>query len=182
MCPLRSGALRTVTRWWTRACDEKTLPSRHHIDLNEIRRVLDRVWLVEYVVEEEAYRYRLAGEHINATFGFSLRGKYLQDVIEPHMLPTVMHRFDHVLRGPGAVHATGRVYSRVDWHREGERLILPLADDERTPTHLFGVTDYWSSNVENTNAPSPPEWMEENFLSLDEVRRWRQALAADPVR
>ncbi|MFP3325811.1 PAS domain-containing protein, partial [Planococcus sp. SIMBA_160] len=85
------------------------------------------LWLIEHEPADDAFRYRLAGESINATFGFSLRGKRLDEVAEPHILATVRARFLHVLNTPGAVHATGRVYARTGRYREGERIVLPLA-------------------------------------------------------
>lgn len=175
-CPLRSPVLRDVARWWVRARTQDRLPSRHGIDPAAIRLALPYVWLLEHLPEDGDFRYRLAGEHVNATFGFSLRGKRLGEAVEPHMLATVRARCEHALKTPGAVHVTGRVYMSAGRHREGERLILPLADDGVTPSHLLGVTDYGNGQI--FNSQPPPEYMDETFLTLVDVVGWWDALNA----
>jgi hypothetical protein len=163
---------------WIAACRAACLPRRDGIDLYAIRFALPYVWLVEYLPDEDAFRYRLAGEHVNATFGISLRGKYLADIIEPNLLDTVRQRYLHTLKTPGAVHATGRVYSRTGRHREGERLILPISDGGEEATHLLGVTDYGTSDQLQPEPP-PPTYMHEEFLRLADVLAWREPLEAD---
>lgn len=150
------------------------LPSRKEIDLNAIKRALPHVWLVEHLPEDDGFRYRLAGEHVNAVFGFSLRGKRLHEIIEPHMLDIVRARYLHTLKTPSAVFCAGRVYMRVGGYREGERLILPLSDDGVNGTHLLGVTDYGRGRRESWE--QPPEYMDESFLEIDDVLPWRASL------
>ncbi|WP_027289004.1 PAS domain-containing protein [Rhodovibrio salinarum] len=178
-CPIQSSALRAVARWWISAYTPDRLPSRREIDLDAIRHALPYVWLVEHVPDDESFRYRLSGEHVNVVFGFSLRGKRLCDIIEPHMLDTVRQRYLHVLNTPGVVYAVGRVYMRIGGYREGERLILPLSDDGVKATHLFGVTDYGGGRRENWE--QPPEYMDERFLEIDDVRAWGPALSLDDM-
>jgi hypothetical protein len=126
------------------------------------------------VPEDDDFRYRLAGEHVNAVFGSSLRGKRLSDIIEPHLLDTVREHYLHVLNTPGVVYAIGQVYMRIGGYREGERLILPLSDDGVKGTHLVGVTDY--SRGRRDDWEKPPEDMDERFLEIDDVLGWQAAL------
>ena len=184
-CPLRSHPLRAVARWWVQTYQAGEIPSRRQIDHSALRYALPYIWLVEYLQDRDAFRYRLAGEHVNDTFGYSLRGKLLSDVIEPHMLATVRTRYTHALTTPGAVHATGRVYARTGRFREGERLILPLADDGGAATHLLGVTVYHAYGPIESQAPTadvPPEHMDESFLTIQDVLSWRDALTGDLPR
>jgi hypothetical protein len=150
------------------------LPSRREIDPNAIRRALPYVWLVEHLHDDNGFRYRLAGEHVNGVFGFSLRGKRLSDIIEPHMLETVRARYLHALKTPGVVYCVGRVYMRIGGYREGERLILPLSDDGVNGTHLLGVTDYGGGRRDDWE--QPPEYMDEQFLKIDDALTWRDAV------
>lgn len=175
-CPLTSAALRDVAGWWLSAYTSGHIPSRKEVDLNSIQQALPYVWLIEHL-SDDGFRYRLAGEHVNAVFGFSLRGKRLRDIIEPHMLDTVRARFLHTLNEPGVVYASGRVYMRVGGYREGERLILPLSDDGVNGTHLFGVTDYGRGRRENWK--HLPEYMDERFLKIEDVLAWRTELGVD---
>ena len=174
MCPLRSPALRALACWWLGAYRPGRLPSRKEIDLNAIQRALPYVWLIEHLSEDDAFRYRLAGEHVNGVFGYSLRGKRLSDIIEPHMEQVVRTRLLHVLNTPGVVYAVGRVYMRIGGYREGERVILPLSDDGVKGTHLFGVTDYGEGRRDDWDKPT--EYMDESFLEIDDVLAWRAAL------
>jgi hypothetical protein len=173
-CPLTSSALRAVARWWLSTYTPGRLPHRNEIDLDAIKLALPYVWLIEHIPEDDAFRYRLAGEHVNGVFGSSLRGKYLGEIIEPHMLDTVRDRFLHTLKTPGVVYAVGRVYMRIGGYREGERLILPLSDDGVTGTHLFGVTDYGGGRRDGW--AKPPEYMDERFLRIDDVLAWQASL------
>lgn len=177
-CPLTSSALRDVARWWLSAYRPGRLPSRNEINVHAIKLALPYVWLIEHLPDEDGFRYRLSGEHVNEVFGYSLRGKRLRDIIEQHMLQTVRTRFLHVLNTPGVVYAVGRVYMRIGGYREGERLILPLSDNGVTGTHLFGVTDYGGGRRDSWD--EPPEYMEERFLQIDDVLAWRSELKVCP--
>ena len=150
------------------------LPSRNEIDLHAIKLALPYVWLIEYLPEDDGFRYRLAGEHVNCVFGYSLRGKRLREIAEPNILDKVRAGFLHVLNTPGVVYAVGPVYMRIGGYREGERLILPLSDDGVTGTHLFGVTDYGRGRRDDWE--KPPEYMDERFLEIADVLAWRDAL------
>ncbi|MBK1669721.1 hypothetical protein CKO28_16905 [Rhodovibrio sodomensis] len=174
ICPLTSSALRAVALWWLSAYTAGRLPNRSEIELNAIKLALPYVWLIEHIPREDAFRYRLAGEHVNGVFGYSLRGKHLREIIEPHMLDTVRDRFLHTLKTPGVVYAVGRVYMRIGGYREGERLILPLSDDGVTGTHLLGVTDYGRGHRDDWE--KPPEYMDERFLRIEDVLAWRASL------
>ena len=173
-CPLTSSAVRSVARWWFSAYQSGHLPSRNEIDLHAIKLALPYVWLIEYLPEDDGFRYRLAGEHVNGVFGYSLRGKRLREIAEPNILDKVRAGFLHVLNTPGIVYAVGRVYMRIGGYREGERLILPLSDDGVTGTHLFGVTDYGQGRRDDWE--KPPEYMDERFLEIADVLAWRDAL------
>lgn len=178
-CPLVSPALQEVARWWISNYEpDRALPSRGDIDHFALRHTLPHLWLVEYLPDDETFRYRLAGEHVNGVFGQSLRGKVLADFLEPHILPTVRERFLHVQRTPGAVYAVGRVYMHAGRYREGERLILPLSDDGIAVTHLLGVTDYGAGYLQSAEPP-PPDYMDEVFLTIEDLLAWRSTLIPD---
>ena len=133
--PPKAPELRQVAAWWLAARGNRRLPDRCDLDPVDLGPLLPYIWLIEVLPEHEscAYRYRLGGQHIEDTFGFSLRGKLLNEVIEPHVYGMVQRRCDHVVKGPGVCHVAGRVYMHVGLYREGERLILPLGPDDAGP-------------------------------------------------
>lgn len=178
VCPLASLQLRAVARWWIRAYREHGIPSRHRVDPLALKSALPCLWLLEYEPQADRFRYRLAGEAVNETFGFSLRGRYLEDIIEAHMLRTVRARLLHTLTTPGAVHAINRVHARGGRFREGERLILPLAETGAQATHVLGATDYFAVGRQDSPQPSR-EYRQDTFLELADVLAWRDALEDD---
>lgn len=177
-CPLLSPHVRTVARWWIQAYRTDGLPSRHRIDVFVLRRALPFLWLMTYEPRDDTFRYRLAGEAINATLGVPLRGKRVEEVVEPSMLETVQTRLRHALDTPGAVHAIGWIHARSGRFREGERLILPLAETGAATTHLLGVTAYFAAGAGAASA-GPAGHMDERFLTIADVLEWRESLAAD---
>jgi hypothetical protein len=176
-CPLTSSAVRDVARWWLQTYDSGTIPSRCGIDLTRIRRALPFIWLVEYQRDADDFRYRLAGEHVNDVFGRSLRGRDLREVIAPAKLDEVYKRFRYVVDTPGGVHCLGRVYMHIGTYREGERLILPLADDGDSVTHLLGVTNY--RRAARSVDPARPDDMDETYVTLPALHAWHPQLRSD---
>lgn len=151
------------------------MPRRGDLDPLAFPSLLSHIWLLEYVASRNIYIYRLAGEHINEIFGFSLRGKSLSQVIPEDMLEIVRNRFEHVRRAPGACHAKGCVYLRVGRYRSGERLILPLADENGVPGYILGATIYRIEESPAGSRPCKPE-MQETKLSLGELAAWEPEL------
>lgn len=175
-CPLSSPILCTLARWWIASYEDGALPKRREIDVSAIRSTLPHIWLVAYFPDTDEFYYRLAGERVNDTFGFSLRGKRLDQVVGAHILETARAHYHHVLQTPGAVHARGRVYSQSGRHCDGERLALPLADDNGTPKFIIGATEYGRQSLYGQRGVAAED-LHEELLSLDDVLAWGPALA-----
>ena len=133
---------RKVWRWWSGVTFDLGRPPRHNeIDPGAFIRTLHKVWLVEWLAETDSFRYRLAGEDINRTHGFSLKDKFLDDVIPAETRPQIAAAWRRVLAEPAVSYQTGYIYLNGQTVRKGERLLLPiLSNSTDSPAFLLGIT------------------------------------------
>lgn len=158
--------------WWLRQSEAGRVPERSYLDAFALRGALPYVWLVAYEAESGIYRHRLAGEHVNDTFGFSLRGRTLADIYPASELENVTAAFEFVRTRPGVVYAEGQVYCQIGKHRYGERLMLPISDTSGAVRFVLGATDYGFGFRRRHPRPVPDE-MVEYYLGLAELDHWR---------
>ena len=134
--------VRAVWRWWSDATANAGRPPRRlEIDPSAFLLALSKVWLVEWEAETDSFRYRLSGEDINRTHGRSLKGKTIREVFPPASQERVDSAWRQVLSQPAVAHQLGNIYEDDQTTRHGERLTLPIFDDEGlTARYVFGVT------------------------------------------
>lgn len=164
---------RQVWRWWSGTTFELGRPPRHNeIDPGAFIRALHKLWLVEWLARNDSFRYRLAGEEINRTHGFSLRGKGLAEVIPNNETrPQIEGAWRRVLAEPAVSYQTGYIYLNGQTVRKGERLVLPiLANESDTPTFLLGITSLAKAReLELMEAESPEPDYTHDFFPLKEL-------------
>lgn len=119
---------------------ERPMPSRREIDPLALGPVLPFIWLSDYEPDKGTFRYRLAGEEVNAVFGSRITGKLLSEIVKGQRFTTVNQLFLRVVTEGMALHAEGPVYRCTDRMTFGERLVLPLSSDGETADGLVGVT------------------------------------------
>ncbi len=135
--------LREVARYWLGLRGARALPARRDLDpLALSAPILPRLWIVDCEAGGTCFRFRLAGEEINATFGFPVRGLTLADAFPDRLRASVQARFERIAREACGCHCVGTVYVENERNGHGERLILPLSEDGRSVTQLLGVTHY----------------------------------------
>lgn len=136
--------VRQVWRWWSGVTLNAGRPPRRiEIDPGAFLQALHKVWLVEWVAELDSFRYRLAGEDINRTHGFSLKGKTVAEIFAPAARERVDTAWREVLGRPAVGYQLGKIYEDEQTVRQGERLVLPiLADEGSTAGYLLGVTSH----------------------------------------
>lgn len=135
--------LRLINLWHAARDGGAGLPRKSRIDAVDLggAGLLAQIWLVERQPDRRLV-YRLAGEEINAVFGRSIAGLTLDDLIEPEDAAVVSRRWHRLLDDGLVLHAIGDVYSDAGRLFSGERVVLPLTDDDGLPCFLIGVTDY----------------------------------------
>jgi hypothetical protein len=141
---VRAPKLRRLINLWHVARDgDAGMPRKARIDPIDLARagLLPQIWLVERQPDRRLV-YRLAGEEINAVFGRSVAGAALEDLIERSQAEMVVGRWNRVLDEALVMHAVGEVYSDAGNLYSGERVVLPLADEQGAPMFLIGATEY----------------------------------------
>lgn len=116
------------------------MPSRQDIDALRLGPVLPFIWLSDFEAAHNTFRYRLAGEEVNAVFGTRITGLLLSDLVKGARFEAVNSLFLRVIDEGLALHAEGPVYRCTDRMTLGERLVLPLSSDGEVADGLVGVT------------------------------------------
>lgn len=155
---------------------ERSMPSRRDIDPLSLGPVLPFIWLSDYEADYGTFRYRLAGEEVNAVFGSRITGKLLSEIVKGQRFVNVNQLFLRVITEEIALHAEGPVYRCTDRMTLGERLVLPLSSDGRTADGLIGVTVRGES-VDLSSDTAQQEQKYE-FVPLD---RLTPELSSDPL-
>lgn len=161
--PLQAGSLdiiaeprlRRLAEYWQALRAGRLMPARRDIDPLDIPWALPHLFLIDCVSDAGPgadggrwrYRYRLAGEEIEAVFRsvtgrHSLRNVWLDEMLTPETLLPVMARWRPLPERGCVVYMQGMVYRIADSFACGGRIMLPLADTPGGPvTGLIGATD-----------------------------------------
>ncbi|MGD1875996.1 MAG: PAS domain-containing protein [Kiloniellaceae bacterium] len=125
---------------WLAAGYDDRPPSRSDLTPDAMPRILSDIWLMDYEPEGARLRYRLAGENIRARYDYPLVGKCLDEILAAEARDKVLRYFRACVEKPAVSSGVGRLYHEWDRPGYGERLLLPLLDDNGLPQGLVGIT------------------------------------------
>ena len=140
--------LQRIASYWMSKRADRPMPERGDIDPTEIPWALSRLFIADYERDADVYRYRLAGNEIEAVFRkflghSSMRGATFQDILPPDNAALVVNRWRPLDQRGDIVYMRGLVYLAAESAAVGARLLLPLgADENGLPTGVFGYTEY----------------------------------------
>lgn len=137
---VKHKVLRRLVAYWFDKRSERSMPSRRDIDPVEIPWALSSIWLCDYQPVDRRFRYRLAGEQINAFWGYNIGGRYLDEIVPARRLNEAHQCLAAASEGPSIVHDFGRIYMQDEVFATSERIILPLSDDGREVNGLLGAS------------------------------------------
>lgn len=132
--------VRRFAAYWLAKRSGRPMPSYRDIDPTDIPWALPNLWVCDYLPEARDFRYRLAGEGIQAFFGTNFRTRMLREVVSAGSYEPTLERYRTVIETPAIAHNIGFIYLDEGRHVEGERLILPLVNGGETASMLAGFT------------------------------------------
>lgn len=178
--------LRLINLWHAARGGDAGPPRKSRIDAVDLGSagLMAQIWLVERQPDRRLV-YRLAGEEINAVFGRSIAGLTLDDLIDPEEAAMIARRWHRLLDDGLILHAIGDVYSDAGRLFSGERVVLPMTDDDGLPCFLIGVTDY--RLVDPAEMAVPPTRIgasgaRRSFIPIGRVTQMPVDEAAGPTR
>lgn len=139
---ISDARVRALYEFWLARSEMTRVPTRRELDPTQIPSVLSIVWLYELEEETDRFRCRLAGESIGDRYGGSIRGRYVEDILGSEVGREVDAHYRRILDLPALGHSVGRVYSPIGRTGLGERILLPLCDDEGRHRLVLGATAY----------------------------------------
>lgn len=141
---VESSVLRSLVQLWCAASnDGYSLPVKTRIDPVDLARIgiMPIVWLLERREDGELY-CRLAGEDIVTAIGRATRGRKISDIYDKPSSELIIQQWDRILDKCETSHNKGVVVASQGRKYFGERLAMPLADDEGHPRFILGATYY----------------------------------------
>lgn len=140
---LNNTAFQRFYNHWLSIRQGRTVPLHNHVDPVAIGPALKYVWLYEYIPDQQNYRCRLAGEHIQETFKRKMSGLMVDQIYRPDVAEVVKGFWEQIRRTPAVVFGDS-VSPGNDQNRllRSKRLMLPLADGTGAVTRIFGITCY----------------------------------------
>ena len=168
LATIQSAELQAIARHWQAARGAKGMPAWRDIDPIQIGRNLRYVWAWKYDRAGDDFTGRLAGEEIDRAFGKSLRGVKMTAFYPPEGAALVLPRHRRVVQQPAFMHGQGMVFGHVGRTLIGERVIMPLSEDDAAADGLFGGTVYRPAESGTAQAPGPDFTPEQvAFFPLD---------------
>jgi len=139
LAQIRHHALDRLLAYWQETRGERAVPALADIDPTDIPWALGQIWLCDRLAHGNRFRYRLAGEKVNAYWGFSIAGKHLDEIVPSDRLASVTEKFRMACELPAVVRDRVSLSLSEEIVRHGERLILPLSQDGARVDVLLGA-------------------------------------------
>lgn len=139
---IKSERLKAVAQHWNDVRGDRLLPGWNDIRPTQIAGELKLIWVYRYDRGTRLFTGRLAGNAVETVFGKSFRGTPMRELYPAHDYQRLHDRAERVVCEPALYRGDGRVFIHFERIGNGERIILPLADDGRTGDGLLGATVY----------------------------------------
>ncbi len=122
---IKEPALLEIAAHWHAARGDRLLPAWRDIDAYALGRHLAIVW---------SWRYDFTRD--------TIRGKTIEECFVPDVATVVRQRYQAVMDGPSFMFSYGKVFAGAGRAGQGERIVLPLADDGIRADGVLGATVY----------------------------------------
>lgn len=155
---IKSARLRKVALHWNAARGDRLMPGWSAIRPSEIASELAIIWSYKYDRSSDLFTGRLAGHLIEQAFGKSFRGTPMAEIYPTADYPRLHARTKRVVCEPAFFRGAGMVFRHVKRIGQGERIIMPLAEDGEHGDGVFGATVYEVPSVLPTQVAEAEDW------------------------
>jgi hypothetical protein len=159
---ISSHDLKSVGFHWCAARRAQMMPSWNQLKPTALAKQLPIIWAYRYDPRSGEFMGRLAGDKISQIFERPVKGMAMQDIFPSEALEWAYRLFSRVVREPAIYWGSGQVFSHLDRHGSGERIILPLSSDGVTADGILGATEYRYPHPTSESSPAEVE----NWFSL----------------
>ena len=157
---LRHPKLRRLAAYWLERRGSRELPRRADIDPVDVPWALLDIALYDHVAEVGRFRCRVAGQRVTEMIGVPMQGRFLDEILPERLYAVVGQRYARMIQERAIVHSHGAVYGAHGKSSQGERLVLPLGDDDGRAAGYVTMTTYdphQKAEVERLIGPRPYE-------------------------
>lgn len=141
LASIRHPRIQQVAQHWIEARGTKRAPSWRDIDPTAIGPCLPMVWSWRWDLDAQQFIGRLAGAHSGSVINRPMRGKTLNEVFGPELGRETHDLYYRVMSEPALFHVTGKIYGMFGGVGVGERVIMPLGE-ENPGDGVLGATWY----------------------------------------
>jgi len=136
------GSVRNFLVYWLGLRRGRRMPAFKDIDPVDIPWALSRTFVAD-VLPGPSFRYRLAGEDFSRRYGCSLKGLSFGDFMEAQSAKLIEQRWCYITQHRLAFYVVTDHPSKNGLPVVGQRLMLPLSDDDDRVDQLFGYTYFY---------------------------------------
>lgn len=126
---------------WKRLAPEPgLLPARRHFDPSAIPELLPNVWMLDIVGDPPRFRYRLLGTALDTGPLAGSTGRFMDEVSPDFPTNPTFPDYLAVTKGAISWRRGAPAFRFMEIWRVIERLMLPLAEDGKTPDMMLNFT------------------------------------------
>ena len=120
----------------------RAVPGRRDFDPAQLGRYLPKVYIYQFDDDVGDFICRLAGEQVHEAWGVRIKGLSLREVVGDQNHPAALLRWRAVVETPLIQYGLIEEQTGRNTRRIGERLIVPMHDEEGQIRLVLGLGDY----------------------------------------
>ena len=154
--PTHDARLFEVYRYWNARRGDRWRPTRDDIRPSELKKQLPYIFLVDVLNRPRRFRMRLAGHSFFQTAGYSINGRFIEEIFPPEMCEATRAHWNACAEtsmpslGRGRVMIPGKEF--LIW----EGIILPLGPETGPADMLLGAVVSSGASARGDHASMVP--------------------------
>lgn len=120
----------------------RAVPRRRDFDPTRLGRYLAKVYIYQFDDDAGDFVCRLAGEQVHEAWCVRIKGLSLREVVGDQNHPAALVRWRAVVEAPLIQYGILEEVAGRETRRIGERLIVPMCDDDGQVRLVLGLGDY----------------------------------------